>query len=160
MNRLLNYKTKTDLVLVDAENNDIVKLKNIEAFFTKIDVVGLGRGNIKRIMNKDFDTIEKIINMNIDDFKKVDGFKDKMANKVYNSIRNSLENVKLSKLMNASNIFARGLGSKKIDIILQKYPDILVNTTLTDELKIDALKMLPGFQEKTAKFNNFHRKFR
>ena len=154
-------KTKTDLVLVDAENNDIVKLKNIEAFFTKIDVVGLGRGNIKRIMNKDFDTIEKIINMNIDDFKTVDGFKDKMSNKVYNSIRNSLKNVKLSKLMNASNIFARGLGSKKIDIILQKYPNILVNTTLTDELKIDALKMLPGFQEKTAKmFVPYISKFR
>ena len=47
-----------DLVLVDSENNDIVKLKNIEAFFTKIGVAGLGRGNIKRIMDAGFDSID------------------------------------------------------------------------------------------------------
>ena len=97
-------KTKTDLVLVDSENNDIVKLKNIEAFFTKIGVAGLGRGNIKRIMDAGFDSIEKIITMSIEDFKTVEGFKDKMSTKVYNSIRESLKTVKLAKLMNASKI--------------------------------------------------------
>jgi len=144
-------KTKTDLVLIDSENNDIVKLKNIEAFFTKIGVAGLGRGNIKRIMDAGFDSIEKIITMSIEDFKTVEGFKEKMSNKVYNSIRECLKTVNLTKLMNASNIFARGLGEKKIAIILQEYPLILTNTKLTDDLKIEVLKNLPGFQEKTAK---------
>ena len=70
-------KTKTDLVLIDSENNDIVKLKNIEAFSQKL-VAGLGRGNTKRIMDAGFDSIEKIITMSIEDFKTVEGFKDKM----------------------------------------------------------------------------------
>ena len=74
-----------------------------------------------------------------------------MSTKVYNSIRESLKIVKLEKLMNASNIFGRGLGEKKIAIILQEYPLILTNTKLTDNFKIEALKKLPGFQEKTAK---------
>ena len=42
-------------------------------------------------------------------------------------------------------------GEKKIAIILQEYPLILTNTTLTDDFKIEVLKKLPGFQEKTAK---------
>ena len=37
------------------------KLKNIDAFFSKIGVAGLGRCNIKRVMDAGFDTIEKIV---------------------------------------------------------------------------------------------------
>ena len=41
--------TKVDLVLENKEDNEIVQLKTIAVFFEKIDVVGLGQGNIKRI---------------------------------------------------------------------------------------------------------------
>ena len=42
-------KTKVDLVLQDIKGNETVQLKIIAVFFEKIGVVGLGRGNIKRI---------------------------------------------------------------------------------------------------------------
>ena len=142
-------KTKVDLVLVNANENEIVKLKNIDAFFSKIGVAGLGRGNIKRVMDAGFDTIEKIIRMSIEDFKTVEGFKEKMSTKVYNSIHEVLNSVKLSKLMDASNMFARGLGQKKMDIILNEYQFILTKK-LSIYFIIESLKKLPGFQEKTA----------
>ena len=103
-------------------------MKRIEDFFNKLDVVGLGRGNIQRIMNSGFKTIPKILTMSIQDFMKVEGFKEKMATKVYNSIHERLDKVSLPALMGASNIFGRGLGTKRIVAIMNEYPNILTSS--------------------------------
>ena len=150
-----NYKykwnsTKKDLVLVDAGDNDIVKLKIMDDFFNKMDVVGLGRGNIQRIMNAGYKTIPKILTMTIQDFMSVEGFKEKMATKIYNSIHERLDNVSLPALMGASNIFGRGLGTKRIVAIMEEYPDILTSSESEQE-KIEKVAQLDGFKDKTAR---------
>ena len=141
--------TKIDLVLKDKASNSIVLMKSIAAFFEKIGVVGLGRGNIQRIIDAGFDTIPKIVSMTVDDFLTVEGFKEKLSNKIYNNIRSSILNVSLEALMAGTNIFGRGLGAKKIKVILTKYPDILWSKE-TQEEKLKIISELPGFQAKTA----------
>ena len=141
--------TKKDFVLTDFGNNEIVNMKKIEDFFKKLDVASLGRGNVKRIMNAGFDSVQKIINMTIEDFMTVDGFKEKMATKIYNSIHTQLDAVSLEDLMSASNIFQRGLGKKRIVHILKKYPDIIVSNEGVDE-KMSKVMSLEGFKTKTA----------
>ena len=125
-------------------------LKTISIFFEKIEVVGLGRGNIKRIYDGGFDSIEKIMKMSIDDFLTVEGFKEKMATKVHNSIQKRLKEVELNELMAATNIFGRGMGARRIKKILDVYPDILTETESNAE-KTEKISELPGFQTKTAK---------
>ena len=115
------YKVKmvgVDYVLINPEDNIDVKIKSIHAFFLQLEVAGLGRGNIKRIVEKDYNTIGKIIKMSFDDFMTIDGFKEKMATKLVTNIKNALTNVQLPVLMAASNIFGRGLGLKKICIFV------------------------------------------
>jgi len=142
--------TKKDLVLLNAEDNDTVRLKIIEDFFNKLDVVGLGRGNVQRIMNAGHKTIPEILTMTIQDFLKVDGFKEKMATKIYNSIHERLDKVSLPELMGASNIFGRGLGIKRVVVIMNEYPDILTSKD-NETTKLDKIAELDGFKEKTAK---------
>jgi len=113
--------TKKDLVLLNAEDNDIVRLKTIDDFFNKLDVVGLGRGNVQRIMNAGYKTIPEILTMTIENFLEVDGFKEKMATKIYNSIQERLQAVSLPVLMGASNMFGRGLGIKRMVAIMEEY---------------------------------------
>jgi DNA ligase (NAD+) len=141
--------TKIDLVLKNKTNNSIVLMKRIAAFFEKIGVVGLGRGNIQRIIDSGFDTIPKIVSMSVDDFLKVEGFKEKLSNKIYNNIRSSIENVSLEALMAGTNIFGRGLGAKKIKGVLTNYPDILWSEESQEE-KLKKVADLSGFQAKTA----------
>ena len=141
--------TKKDFVLTNFGDNEIVNLKKIEDFFKKIDVVGLGRGNVKRIMDSGFDSVPKIINMIIEDFLLVEGFKQKMATKIHTSIHQQLKSVTIEELMSASNIFQRGLGKKRIIQILKKYPDILVSDESNDE-KLSKIIALEGFKTKTA----------
>ena len=147
-----NYQwnaTHKDLVLVDAAQNSTVQMKIIEDFFKKLDVAGLGRGNVKKIMNADFDTIPKILQASIEDLETVQGFKTKTATKIHNSIQEQMDKASITKLASASNMFGRGLGEKRMIQILKTYPNILVSKESAD-IKIQKISALPGFKTKTA----------
>ena len=141
--------TKKDLILANAEQNEIVIMKQMDDFFDKLEVAGLGRGNIKRIMDAGYNTLPLILNMGIEDFEEVEGFKKTLATKIYTSIHNRLRDVSLPVLAGASNIFARGLGTKRLVLILKAYPDILTSK-LSDVKKVEMVTKLEGFKEKTA----------
>jgi len=142
--------TKKDLILIDADKNEVVIMKIIDDFFNKLDVVGLGRGNVQRIINAGYKNIPQILTMTREDFLKVEGFKEKLSTKVYNSIRDRLDKVSLPSLMGASNIFGRGLGTRRIIAIMNAYPNILTSKD-NDGTKLKKVAELDGFQEKTSK---------
>lgn len=141
--------THIDIVLLDKSENEIVKEKNITGFFKGLGVDGLGPGNIKKIMHSGKNNVEDIIKMNISDFLLVDGFKEKMAKKVYNSIQTKLKEASLPKIMAVSNVFGRGLGERKIEPLLSEYPDILISKE-NDDIKINKIISVSGFAKKTA----------
>ena len=138
-----------DYVLINPDDDMTVRLKMIHAFFVNIGVVGLGRGNVQRIMNAGFNTVQDILNMSIEDFLSVDGFKDKTANKIRNSIQKCIVKSTLPELLVATNILGRGMGLSRVTAILEKYPDILISNESDDE-KLKKIAALPGFKDKTA----------
>lgn len=149
----LNYtwtESGVDIVLVDSEYDKIVKQKNILGFFRGIGVDGIGPGNIKRIIDSGFDSVPKIIAMTKDDFLKVEGFKEKTAEKLFNSINDKISKSKIYTLMAASNLFGRGFGETRFQAILNMYPDILTST-LTNSEKIKLLENVDGIAKLTAK---------
>jgi NAD-dependent DNA ligase len=91
----------------------------------------------------------KIVNMNKDDFLKIEGFKDKLSDKIYLGIKDRLEQSSLNDLMVGSNIFGRGFSEKKMQIILNDLPDILVSLE-SKEVKVEKVKQIKGMALKTA----------
>ena len=142
-------KSGIDIILNDMDTNQVVMMKRISEFFKNLEVDGLGRGNVQRIMNAGFDSVHKIIRMTKKDFMTVEGFKEKMTNKVYNSIHSKLREMSLIKLMTATNIFGRGMGYNRLKLIMETYPDILTNNE-TEQDKYDKILQLPGFKLKTT----------
>ena len=142
--------THIDIILRDSSSNIEVKFKQIIAFFKTMDVGGLGPGNIKKIMDAGYDDVASILAMTPSDFLKVDGFKEKTAQKLFKNIDATIKNVSLPILMKATNIFGRGLGEKKLEPILQAYPDILQSEE-SSQAKLDKLVKMKGLGEKTAK---------
>jgi DNA ligase (NAD+) len=142
-------KSGIDLILNDMDTNEVVMMKRISEFFKNLEVDGLGRGNVQRIMNAGFDSVHKIIRMTKKDFMTVEGFKEKMTNKVYNSIHSKLREMSLIKLMTATNVFGRGMGYNRLKLIMETYPDILMNNE-TEEAKYEKILVLPGFKQKTS----------
>ena len=149
---LVPYKwndTHVDIMLEDLDSDETVREKVITGFFRGIGVEGLSSGNIARIVEAGFDSVPKILNMKIADFLKVEGFKEKTATKLYNGIREKLDSASLVQIMSASNLFGRGFSEKRLELIMDSYPDVLLsNESVTKKVaKVAAIK---GMATKTA----------
>ena len=142
-------KTHVDIMLLNKEDNDVVREKNIALFFKTLEVEGLGSGVVSKLVKAGFNSVSSILKMNESDFLKIEGFKQKLANKIYTNIQNAVKKANLVTFMKASNIFGRGYGERKITPVLEKYPDILVSEN-TDQEKINMIVKVDGWSTKTA----------
>ena len=141
--------THIDVLLEDIDTDQTVKEKNITGFFKGIGVEGLSSGNVARIVQSGYDTVPKIIKMTVDDLLKVEGFREKTATKIHDGIEEKIGVASLVTIMSASNIFGRGFSDKKLEIIMDSYPNVLLsNESVSDKVKkIAAMK---GMAAKTA----------
>lgn len=142
--------THIDIVLDNLSEDANVLEKNITAFFVGLEVDGLSSGNVKRIINAGYNSIPKILKMEKADFENVEGFKDKMIEKVYSSIKEKVKNASLIDIMAASNLFGRGIGARKISPIMEAYPDILSRPETTEQ-KTALLMGIKGIGPENAK---------
>ena len=141
--------THVDIMLENIGSDETVQEKNITGFFRGIGVEGLSSGNVSRIIKAGYDTVSKIIKMTVDDFLKVDGFKMKTATKLYSGIQEKIQTAPLIKLMSGSNTFGRGFSEKKIELILDSYPDVLLSPLSPGE-KIKKISTIKGMAAKTS----------
>tara|TARA_B100000424_G_scaffold187274_1_gene145519 strand:+ start:1161 stop:3077 length:1917 start_codon:yes stop_codon:yes gene_type:complete len=145
--------TKVDYILDESkitENDEHDMLvKNILYFFKKMEIKNVDESIIKKMIEINLNSVNKIINATVEDFLKIENFKEKMATKVFTNIQNAIKDVKLSQLMAASNLFGAGLGSKKLQIIIDNFSDILTMKISKKDL-IDEVIDLDGFDTKTA----------
>jgi NAD-dependent DNA ligase len=141
--------THVDIMLENASEDPTVKEKNITGFFRGIGVEGLSSGNIVRLIKAGYDNVPEIIKMKETDFLKVEGFKGKLANKIYTGIHSKLQEASIITLMAASNIFGRGFSEKRMTLILDELPDILISNESNNE-KIASIATIKGMAVKTA----------
>lgn len=141
--------TNIDIILKNKDNNSDVLSKNILFFFRGLNVDGIGPGNVDKIIAAGYNSIPKIVSMSKNDLMKVEGFKDKMINKIYDNIRKVLNESKLIDIMAASNIFGHGMGKKKMELIMEEYDDILISDE-TNNTKIDKIIKVKGMAKKSA----------
>ena len=133
--------THVDVMIENLETDDTVKEKNITGFFRGIGVEGLSSGNISRIIQSGYDTIPKILKMNVHELLEVDGFKEKTANKLYNGIKDKIETANLITIMSSSNIFGRGFSEKKMELIIDSYPNVLLSKETNTQKIIQELHL-------------------
>ena len=143
-------KTGVDIVITKASDGNVnpeVQLKTLTHFFEKIDVPGLSKGNIKKLFDAGNDTVASIFNMSKEDFLKIDGFKERMADKLHSAIQGKKETLNCITLMAASNTLGRGFGETKIELITDVFPTIITEDYIPTEKELVAIK---GIQTKTA----------
>ena len=141
--------THVDIMLEDLESDETVREKVVTGFFRGIGVEGLSSGNVARIIKAGFETVPQIIKMTKEDFLVVEGFKEKTATKLYDGIREKIKTASLVTIMAASNIFGRGFSDKKLELIMESYPNVLLSTE-TNSQKVNKIASIKGMAEKTA----------
>ena len=119
--------THVDALSDLADDPDVLQ-KNIEFFFKKLDIAGVGPGNVKKLIAAGYNTIPKILAMTKDDLLTVPGFKEKTAQKIFTNIHTVVTAASLVMIASASNVFGRGLGSSILRNIIHEYPNIFEST--------------------------------
>jgi NAD-dependent DNA ligase len=152
--------TNVDIMLAGDEKNKEQDIQVFTHFMKTIGADGVREGILIKLYDAGYDTLNKIINLSKDDIAKIEGFKDKSATNIYNSLAN-IKKADCLKLMIASNVFGRGLGEKKLKLIVDKYPDIakqrLVNVSIDELIAINGIAQISAkqFLEALPKFYDF-----
>ena len=153
-------ETGVDIICDDCDNKEI-QVNRIYYFFSKLNTLGMGKRNVEKLFNSGYNTILKILEAKKCNFMQLDGFKEKSSNKLVNSIKVAMSNVKLEDLMGASNKLGRGIGSRKAKTVLDFYPNLLKDYNNWSKSQfIEKIKLIDGWEEKTSKllvenFKNF-----
>jgi NAD-dependent DNA ligase len=142
------WKGKDIILDSDIKNRD-QDIKIYSNFMKSLNIKGIGEGIITKLYDNSFDTLVKIINITKNDLLKIDGFKDKSATNIINSL-NDIKTKNCLELMNASNLFGRGLGEKKLNLIIDKFPYICDNQEKALKLTIEDLIKINGMGNITA----------
>ena len=140
-------KNKVDIVLKDKEQSVEFKKKEVVYFFEGMAIDGFGKKTIEKVFDSGYDSIPKILQMDRNDFLRLEGFQELLANKIVKNTKETMENAALEKIFSYSNILERGFGEKKIKCILSNISDWHILDTNTLRERISLLK---GFTTMTA----------
>ena len=144
-------ETEVDIVLSNPVENDSVAVKQITHFFRTLEVENFSEGLVARFYEHGFDTIEKIIKMKKSDMLKVEGIQARMAEKIYKNIHDALEDVYLPSIMDASGIFGRNFGTRRIEGIMDEYyPDVMDWGKMKPALIKAKVMRVAGFKDTLA----------
>jgi NAD-dependent DNA ligase len=147
----MNYEwnsTGIDIIANESNSKNEVAIKNMIFFFKHMKVTGLSTGIVTKLYNGGIDTVGKVITVTKPQILKIDGFKDKSADKLLENLKKSFENPNVLLIMEGSNTFGRGIGESRLKLVSDKYPDILTNPKFI--LPIDGLISIEGIEKKTA----------
>jgi NAD-dependent DNA ligase len=143
--------TNIDVMLSGEEKNKEQDIQVFSHFMKVLEVDGVKEGVISKLYDAGYDTLSKIIHISIQDLQNVEGFREKSAQKVHDSLQGILQCKNPETFMIASNKFGRGFGDKKIKLITNEYPYIAKNKAKALELTVNDLTKIKGIAETTAK---------
>ena len=135
-----------DIILDTIIKNREQDIKSYTYFMKALNIKGIGEGIITKLYDNNFDTLEKIINITKNELINIDGFKDKSADNLIKSLI-TIKNKGCLELMNASNILGRGLGEKKIKLVIDNYPYICENQDKALKITVNDLMKINGLGE-------------
>jgi NAD-dependent DNA ligase len=138
-----------DIILEGSVKNREQDIKIFTYFMKTLNIKGIGEGIITKLYDNSFDTLQKIINISKNELLNIEGFKDKSANNLIESLK-SIKTKKCLDIMHASNLLGRGLGEKKLNLVFEVYPFICTDQEKTLKLTVDDLKKINGLGEVSA----------
>jgi NAD-dependent DNA ligase len=100
--------------------NDLVK-KQFEHMVLKLNFKHLGKEKVSKLYDNGITNIKQLYNTQIEKLLTIDGFSKKSAQNVLDSIKDRRKELKCIDYMIASNMFGRGFGETRFEVIISKY---------------------------------------
>lgn len=135
--------THVDIYAIGESSDQKVRI--LEHFASSLDLPNVATGTLKKLVHHGFDTIPKVLAITVEDLLKIDGFQKTSATNVWKGIQKA-KTATCTELMVATNTFGRGIGKKKLEVIVKAYPNIMQQRVPSKE----ELCNIPGIGENTA----------
>jgi len=135
---------QVDAVLKNPDEYHEVAIKRMIDFFDKIDAPMLKEGNVQKLFDADYKTVESVIKASSADLVKVIG---ENGNKVYHGLREKLTDIPLYKIIGAHSN-QRGIGVRK----MKKLQKALGRDEMYKCNDPDVIASVDGFDTKTAEY--------
>lgn len=142
-------KTNIDIILIGDDKNREHDIKSFSFFMKSLNIKGVGEGIITKLYDEGYDTIIKIVNITKNEVIAIDGFKEKSSENLIKAL-SEIKNKTCDELMIASNLLGRGLGEKKLKLILKEFPYICYDKTNALKITKDDLKKINGMGDITS----------
>ena len=130
-----------DLILVNAEENDEVRVNLIEDAFDRLEIAALREASCQKLYDAGLDTVAKIIKATKHEFVDIIGVAN--GTKIFDSLHEKLQNVDPAVLAAASQCFGRGIGTRKITKLFKSHDKI-------QGLTLDQILATESFSDITA----------
>lgn len=108
------------------EASDAQTLKQLEFFVKQMEIPYLGSGTLAKLYAAGVRTIPDVMHLTEAQLVGVEGIQAKGAAKILGGIEAVRQKATCLDYMNASNLFGRGIGRKKLEALAEAYPEILV----------------------------------
>jgi DNA ligase (NAD+) len=130
---------------VSKDADDDQKIKMLDDSFKKLGVADLNIATIGKLYNAGYNTLMKILTITVEELLKLDNFKEKMANKLYNNINRAYNQATFATIMDFSNLLGENIAIKNIKLILKHYPNILkMNEKMSKKELVEKLNEING----------------
>jgi len=136
-----------DIVLTNKGEVEEVNIKNIEHFTSVLGMKGVGKGIVERLYKNGITSIKQLLSISEEKLLTIEGFQKKSAQKLVHEIKEALTKADCLTFMDASNLFGRSIASKKLKLIVSKYPSIMEGIKPSEE----SLSSIEGVGPITAK---------
>lgn len=149
-------ETKVNIYALEktGETGKIIKAKIADNFFSKLNIKYISLGIISKLVDENYDSIEKILDVILNKPEKlnhIDGIGEKIIEKIATNIKTAFNKMTIYEFMGASHLFGEGVGTRKIKIVLDKYPTLMneINDLSKKELK-NQIMLVEGYSDITA----------
>lgn len=129
-----------------------IRIKQITYFFRTLKIKSLCEQTIKKLFENGYTNEFQILSADREKLKNIKGLGEKLIDKIFDDIDDKMKKIDLVTLMKASRTFGRLLGSKKLKLVIDIYPDMESLLKIKDKLR-EKLLDIDGFGEKMT--NNF-----
>ena len=145
--------TPTNVDIITTSESGEQLEKELTFFFKKLSIPNVDESTVKKMIKVGIDTIPKIILITKNELSQIEGFKERMVDKIYQNINSRIKNLSMLDLMVASNVFGHGMGERKLKKIMETYPDIIcLYIDYSKEQIVEMIKQIDGFDTKTAEY--------
>jgi NAD-dependent DNA ligase len=145
--------TSTNVDIITTGDSAEQLEKELTFFFKKLSISNVDESTVKKMINVGINSIGQILTITKEELAQIEGFKERMVEKVYQNIMTRVQNLTMLDLMTASNVFGHGMGERKLRKVMETYPDIIkLYTEDSRQDIIDKIKQLDGFDIKTAEY--------